>query len=362
MLLKNRGGRIVRIPDEESQKYIKFQGFSLPSDNEIKIYEVRKRGVGKPIQFFHNDVSADGYGESGRRMSYLLQLAGYKINAKKAKVSITYLTPCYLKQNTADYKILFTMFESTDIPDSWVDKLKLYDEILVPSEFCRRAFRKYHDKVRVVNLGYNEDIFKPLDRPKRDTFNFLHYNAFNIRKGFLELVQAFKEEFKEDEPVKLVLKCIQDSNYMRAMQAEGRKNIEIIHEKLPLDGMMDLLSKGDCFVFPSRGEGFGLTPLEAMATGMPAIVVNQHGIKEYFDQGSMIGVKSSLCPSIYRKKYKNTGQMHKADIASLKLSMRYAYEHQDEMIDMGKKAIDRANDFTSKKCVDKLYSIIEGHL
>jgi glycosyltransferase involved in cell wall biosynthesis len=36
----------------------------------------------------------------------------------------------------------------------------------------------------------------------------------------------------------------------------------------------------DCFVFPSRGEGFGLPPLEAMACGTPVVASRAASIPE----------------------------------------------------------------------------------
>jgi glycosyltransferase involved in cell wall biosynthesis len=49
-----------------------------------------------------------------------------------------------------------------------------------------------------------------------------------------------------------------------------------------------------CFLFPTRGEGFGLTLLEAMATGLPAITTNYSGHLDFCSEETAFLVKHSL--------------------------------------------------------------------
>jgi alpha-1,3-rhamnosyl/mannosyltransferase len=46
------------------------------------------------------------------------------------------------------------------------------------------------------------------------------------------------------------------------------------------DALVTLYRGADCFVFPSRGEGFGLPPLEAMACGTPVVASRASSIPE----------------------------------------------------------------------------------
>lgn len=48
----------------------------------------------------------------------------------------------------------------------------------------------------------------------------------------------------------------------------------IAHNKL-----LTLLRKAHCLLFPSSGEGFGLPPREAMATGIPVILAGFAGLE-----------------------------------------------------------------------------------
>jgi glycosyltransferase involved in cell wall biosynthesis len=48
-----------------------------------------------------------------------------------------------------------------------------------------------------------------------------------------------------------------------------------IFETLSLDEMISLINFHDVLVYPSEGEGFGMIPLEVLATGMPVISTHE---------------------------------------------------------------------------------------
>jgi glycosyltransferase involved in cell wall biosynthesis len=49
-----------------------------------------------------------------------------------------------------------------------------------------------------------------------------------------------------------------------------------------------LLGGAECFVFPSRYEGFGLPPLEAMACGTAVVVSNRSSLPEVVDDAGLL--------------------------------------------------------------------------
>lgn len=51
------------------------------------------------------------------------------------------------------------------------------------------------------------------------------------------------------------------------------------------DDIKDLLSASDVFCFLSKREGLGLAAVDAMASGLPLITSNIHGIKDYSING-----------------------------------------------------------------------------
>lgn len=308
----------------------------------------------------------DGYSIASAQLIKGLEKMGIPVSTHYTgqKISILFHNPYGLPRIEAPYRIIYTMFESDKIPDDWTDYLRAADEVWVPSHWCQGVFEKAGIKPLVMPLGYNENAYtywerKPAQKERRP-FTFLHYNAFNIRKGFTEVFKAFVEEFDKTEPAKMIFKTTQNQSPLPITKSEY-PNIECVYGKIEDNDLFELMKRSDCFVFPSRGEGFGIDPLECMATGMPAIVPNAHGITEYFNPDYMYEVKvKEKCPALYAR-YKNmdVGQMVVCDVDDLRKKMRWIYDHQDEAIDMGKRASKYAADWTFTKAVERIKKRID---
>jgi len=377
--LTNPFGRIVGVNDQNQyENLLKIKGYkALTSQQEqmhilerIKTVESMKQTHDATNGVYLSTVSQggkDGYGVSSTLLIKELRKLGISIDNyyKGQKVAILFHNPYGIANIEAPYRIIYTMFESTKIPADWGEYLKVADLVIVPSKWCQQVFAEAGIKTMVVPLGYDSNIFKFMfrenKRKEKKPFVFLHYNAFNARKGFMELFRAFTKAFDKTEPVKLILKTTLEHIPLPITGAEY-PNIEIILGKSNEADLLKIIQQSDCFVFPSRGEGFGLTPLEAMATGMPAIVPNAHGITEYFDANYMYEVKiKETCPALYsRYKNQDVGQMVVCDIDDLAQKMRYIYEHQEEAMALGEKASEYVKAWTFEKTAHILRDIVNG--
>jgi len=186
--------------------------------------------------------------------------------------------------------IAYTMFESTATPMEWTKPMNLCRRIMTPCENSAQSFRVRGVTVpiHIVPQGVNPEVWPYVDRSKRDgPFTFLIAGGLTYRKNPIGAVRAFLAAFPHDRDVRLVIKT-------RAGQIEGGfKNwidrvpkddrIQIIAENSTPKRMVQYFLDADAFVWPSRGEGFGIPPVEAMSTGLPVIASDNSGMSQYCD-------------------------------------------------------------------------------
>ncbi|MEX0651882.1 MAG: glycosyltransferase, partial [Candidatus Paceibacterota bacterium] len=334
----NPAGIMTEVSQEQFDKLIKKKGFQEAPDSKVESYKFQRQvkadiQSAPSIYLKTTKDKKDGYGESQEWLIDALALEGINLTPEYAgqKVGMVYGYPHHLQNLKTPIKVLYSMFESTKIPEEWTQYLKLADKIFVPTKFCQEAFKARGFESTVVPLGY--DHYEYIDRDFSQPFTFLHYDAFNTRKGWDILFQAFTEEFTTDE-AQLVLKTIRRP---LPITKKDYPNVRVVAEVMEVSDMKELLADAHCFVFPSRGEGFGIPPLEALATGIPAIIPNRTGMSEYFNDKYFLELDTDPRKPIYEKYKEDVGVMYEVRKESLRKQLRWAYENKDKIEQMGLK-------------------------
>ena len=149
------------------------------------------------------------------------------------------------------------------------------DLVIVPSGFVRdRALALLPldpDRVRVVHLGVDHGVFHPgSDHRER----FLLYPARPWpHKSHDRLLEAFALLRAAEPELSLVLTGTGTEKLAGPPGVDARGAV-------PADELVSLYRRAACLVFPSRYEGFGLPPLEAMACGTPVAAARAGSIPE----------------------------------------------------------------------------------
>jgi glycosyltransferase involved in cell wall biosynthesis len=175
----------------------------------------------------------------------------------------------------------FTMFEATRLLQQRVDEINRYANVcIVPCRWNAETFRDSGVMVpiRVVGLGIDSDDFPLLDRRPDRPYTFLWSGTGDQRKGWDLAYRAFHAAgFADRKDVRLVMHF---RNMPRAVNRCQDKNVTLVKGSLPDEMILDSLACANCYLFPSRGEGWGLPPREAAATGLPVIATNFGGLAE----------------------------------------------------------------------------------
>lgn len=173
--------------------------------------------------------------------------------------------------------------------------------ITINKEDFARAKKHFYAKqiVYVPGVGVDTQFFSDCNVSKQDkrkelgipenAFIFVSVGELNDNKNHRTIIEALSK--------------IDDKTVVYALCGIG--NLEDELKKLSKDlgietrvyflgfrkDIKEILYASDVFVFPSKREGLGLAAIEAMATGLPIITSNIHGIKDY----SINGVTGFSC-------------------------------------------------------------------
>lgn len=284
-------------------------------------------------------------------------------------LEIQHVQPPAFKPTVTERRWMYTMFETTHTPYSWIKKLNEAERVIVPSSWLVNSWKEQGVTVPidVVGHGIDPEVYYYLDRPIRETYNFLHYCQLSSRKGTDLVAKAFIEEFKPDEDVRLTLK----NTYPFFPVPYNLQNVTYIAATYSKEQMREMLFEADCMVFPTRGEGFGLPSFETMATGLPTIVTNWGGCADYVDKEDTLLLDYKMSRSyefdhIYDKFWEegeNAGEWAEPDLEQVKAQMRWAFNNREKAKAMGKKAAERiARDWTWQVKIKELYNIIDKNI
>lgn len=269
-----------------------------------------------------NVKDSNGYGYAAKMCKQSLNELGHEVNWRDgtADVEINFIQPEHWHW-TGPYRIAYLPWESTLLKDGWVDSLNEVDEVWTPSPVIAQWFVDAGVKkdVRVYEHGV-EGLWTPRQRTGEGTFKVLHHGAEALRKGGNETIRAFQNTLWE-ENAQLVLKMV-----LQRFNVHDTKHIKILKTKVDIEALVEIYHECDLFCYPSWGEGFGLTPLQAMATGMPVIVTDGWAPYQRFIPETGL-VKSELVDSPWQGHH--PGKMFKPDEDDLRDKLLWAFENRE---------------------------------
>jgi glycosyltransferase involved in cell wall biosynthesis len=271
-----------------------------------------------------------------------------------ATIVLHWASPVLYSPLPGKKNILYTVYEAKELLPEFTEAFEnpLTTAIIAPSTFVQHIFQRYTKKpVYMVPHGFDPGIFNGTAREwsplalaahgyqngttphaKQEPFLFLYVGAANPRKGIDYLLQFWRQAELYKMPLfRLLVKTtpnrltVEESQKMQQALMSGeltllestdegfliRHNLlnvnRITGQRQWLPGnlfvdtrrysdtdLADLYRESHCFLYPSRGEGFGFGILEAMATGLPCIATNYSGYLDFCSEETAYLVKYSL--------------------------------------------------------------------
>lgn len=289
----------------------------------------------------------------------------------------------YFKLDRHPVQVIYTTWEETRLPQGWVEELNKVKAVFTTSRFCLQMVQDNGVGVPLYRVPHAVEVeqfpFMPRDWSGSRSvwwpdkkFVFLWQAMHPKDRRNRELAQAAFYDLKLDDAW-----FLQKWYPLVSAEVPPLRN-DRTHETFMGNFMPDklyrqMLGLCHCFVSPTRGEGFGLMPLEAASTGMVSLATNWSGTTDYLDDAHFRPLKYSLSKpgeSYVMSSPDNDvrvdglSQDALVDYEDLKSAMLWVYENREVAAEMGKKASDyvRENwtwDKAGEQFLDACLKVIE---
>lgn len=272
--------------------FLNKSGYSFASQNYINALD-RSGKYDIKIDVIGERPSIDFLGKE--KYFYYKEMIDKKDS--KDRIVVYHCIPTLQKNNFYKNRknIGFAIFETFSPPNNWILKLNKNDCIICPSVFNYKIFSHENINKPIYYIPHclDMDLYEKTESfLKNDIFTFLFIGTWKERKGCNLLIESWLNEFSDKDNVQLVIKTddFKKAEYFinKMKQNKGIKQgfapIKIeykIYEEIEL---LKFIKSSDCLISPSFGEGFGYSGLQCMALGVPVVITNFSGCKDYANE------------------------------------------------------------------------------
>ncbi|MFN8674317.1 MAG: glycosyltransferase family 4 protein [Candidatus Sericytochromatia bacterium] len=319
--LKLDGFKLLVFSKEKqsiSKKFITWEGNQflynslsvINRELEVKIIESNKYNLSIINTDTYQEIKAHNYkfyDELKKRVA--------KVNLFYDDFYIRNCLPENLPFPENGYYILIFPWETGKIPENIITHINLYvDRVWCISEHVKNmliAQKIIPSKLAIIPCGLNSELYNTkyllksniaqekkaykieniLKEKKAKKFKFIFVGGILYRKGIDILIQAYIEEFKNNEEVSLIIKSFGNNSYYKAeslinsinskIDKKNLPDIILIDENLTVEEIAFLYQNCDCYVQPYRAEGFCMPLAEAVACGLNIITTGFGPAKEF---------------------------------------------------------------------------------
>lgn len=174
---------------------------------------------------------------------------------------------------------------------------KIYQKVIRKADFITAVSESLADKIQqlestevsVIPMGINQGFFE-VRRSKVDSQSIISVGRLDRQKGFQDVIKALPEIPKYHYTI------IGEGSDRKFFEELAKKHgvqdrVYLVGSKTPGE-IMQLYQTAGLFILPSRTEGFGLSVVEAMASGIPVITSDIEALSVHTKKGDGISVNT----------------------------------------------------------------------
>ncbi len=256
------------------------------------------------------------------------------------------ITLTLLKKSFSKNILTFHMLPENSLSFSLAKSLQfVYKEILdridkgtVPSKPVLKYMpKKYVKKISIVPNGIDLEVFKARNSKIRKfldgKINILFVGRLDKRKGLKHLIRAYEQVKRKYKNIRLIIVGEGYSKEYYQKLVDKRCIEDVVFEGYVKDeDLVNYYATCDIFCSPSvQGESFGVTLLEAMASGKPVIASKITGYRDVFrNSNALLFVKPKSIQGLVRgvsKLIENKKLRKQMGINGLKEVKKYSWEN-----------------------------------
>lgn len=222
--------------------------------------------------------------------------------------------PGLLSQRFKNIGLVF--YELSVVPKAWLPSLKMFDVMVVCSQYVRQALETALPEVPTIfaehplklPVGITDSSAVRTALGLRQT-DLVFSSSFDLRSDFsrknpLAVLDAFQAAFPTETGVRLLVKAngkpLGDGVHPVVQKILARlaadPRVVLIAESMPYEKVLALYAACDVYVSLHRSEGLGLGPMEAMLLGKLVIATGYSGNMTYMNEQNSMPIPYRLVP------------------------------------------------------------------
>ena len=269
-------------------------------------------------------------------------------------------------------KFAYCIVESTKVPKDIVEKFnKNFDAVIVVDEWFVDVCKNSGVTIPVFALPLALDLdlasllSRPLKRKISTPFTFGCSGLFSPRKNQMLLMKAFDQEFRNDQNVNLIIHGKSERYFKKIEQLAYRLHnpgIKLFKKNLPRVEYENFIAHLSCYALISKGEGFSITPREALAAGVPCILSNNTGHKVICDANVVYSVPSKIQEPtmifIGNKLSRMDGNQFNCHIKDVRKALRHVYDNYQDYLNRAQNGRNWAKKYLAENLKYKYLNLV----